>query len=53
VIIEALSGSETCFAWEAEVASTKYHRYADATIRIMSPDARATTIKLVPRTTGS
>jgi hypothetical protein len=38
----------------AEVASTKYHRYADATIRrIMSPDARATTIKLVPRTTGS
>jgi hypothetical protein len=32
----------------------KYHRYADATIRsIMSPDARATTIKLVPRTTGS
>jgi hypothetical protein len=33
---------------------TKYHRYSDATIRsIMSPDARATTIKLVPRSAGS
>jgi hypothetical protein len=33
---------------------TKYHRYSDATIRsVMSPDARATTIKLVPRPAGS
>jgi hypothetical protein len=33
---------------------TKYHRYADATIRrITGRDARATTIKLVPGSTGS